>query len=47
MNKQNKRFVPAFDPVLKTIDLVITEEELNLLVCSLHPQNKVNLPKLW
>jgi hypothetical protein len=32
MNKQNKRFIPPFDPILKTIDLVITEEELNLLL---------------
>ena len=32
MNKQNKRFIPPFDPILKTIDFVITEEELNLLL---------------
>jgi ferredoxin len=32
MNTQNKRFIPPFDPILKTIDFVITEEELNLLL---------------
>ena len=32
MNKQNKRFMPPFDPILKTIDLVITPEELDLLL---------------
>ena len=32
MNKQNKRFMPPFEPILKTIDLVITPEELDLLL---------------
>ena len=32
MNKQNKRFMPPFDPILKTIDLVITPDELDLLL---------------
>ena len=32
MNKQNKRFMPPFDPILKTIDLVITQDELDLLL---------------
>jgi Pyruvate/2-oxoacid:ferredoxin oxidoreductase delta subunit len=32
MNRQNKRFMPPFDPILHTIDLVIEPEELNLLL---------------
>jgi Pyruvate/2-oxoacid:ferredoxin oxidoreductase delta subunit len=32
MNKQNKRFMPPFEPILKTIDLVIEPEELDLLL---------------
>ena len=32
MNKQNKRFMPPFDPILNTIDLVITPDELDLLL---------------
>ncbi|MCX5849795.1 MAG: 4Fe-4S binding protein [Deltaproteobacteria bacterium] len=32
MNRQNKRFMPPFDPILKTIDLMITPEELGLLL---------------
>jgi ferredoxin len=32
MNRQNKRFMPPFDPILQTIDLVIEPEELNLLL---------------
>ena len=32
MNRQNKRFVPPFDPILKTVDLVIEPEELDLLL---------------
>ena len=32
MNKQNKRFMPPFDPILKTMDLVITPDELDLLL---------------
>ncbi|MGP8153850.1 MAG: 4Fe-4S binding protein [Smithella sp.] len=32
MNKQNKRFMPPFNPILKTIDLVITQGELDLLL---------------
>jgi ferredoxin len=32
MNKQNKRFMPPFDPILKTIDLMITPDELALLI---------------
>ncbi|MFA5321915.1 MAG: hypothetical protein WC373_04520, partial [Smithella sp.] len=32
MNKQNKRFMPPFDPILKTIDLMIAPEELDLLL---------------
>jgi ferredoxin len=32
MNKQNKRFMPPFDPILKIIDLMITPEELDLLL---------------
>ena len=32
MNKQNKRFMPPFEPILQTIDLMITPEELHLLL---------------
>ena len=32
MNRQNKRFMPPFEPILNTIDLVITPEELDLLL---------------
>ena len=32
MNRQNKRFMPPFEPILQTIDLVIEPEELNLLL---------------
>ena len=32
MNRQNKRFMPPFEPILQTIDLVITPEELDLLL---------------
>ena len=32
MNRQNKRFMPPFDPILKTIDLMITPDELDLLL---------------
>jgi ferredoxin len=32
MNRQNKRFMPPFDPILKTIDLCITPDELDLLL---------------
>jgi Pyruvate/2-oxoacid:ferredoxin oxidoreductase delta subunit len=32
MNRQNKRFMPPFEPILETIDLVITPEELDLLL---------------
>jgi Pyruvate/2-oxoacid:ferredoxin oxidoreductase delta subunit len=32
MNKQNKRFFPPFDAILKSIDYVITGEELDLLL---------------
>ena len=32
MNRQNKRFWPPLDPVLKMLDLVIDPEELNLLL---------------
>ena len=32
MNKKNKRFMPPFEPILQTIDLMITPEELNLLL---------------
>lgn len=32
MNRQNKRFMPPFDPILQTIDLMITPEELDLLL---------------
>lgn len=32
MNRQNRRFMPPFEPILQTIDLVITPEELNLLL---------------
>jgi len=32
MNRQNKRFMPPFEPILKTIDLVIEPEELDLLL---------------
>ncbi|PKN51249.1 MAG: hypothetical protein CVU55_12490 [Deltaproteobacteria bacterium HGW-Deltaproteobacteria-13] len=32
MNRQNKRFMPPFDPILKTIDLMITQNELDLLL---------------
>jgi len=32
MNRQNKRFMPPFDPILQTIDLIIEPEELNLLL---------------
>ena len=32
MNRQNKRFMPPFDPILNTIDLVITPDELDLLL---------------
>lgn len=32
MNRQNKRFMPPFDPILQTIDWVIEPEELNLLL---------------
>jgi hypothetical protein len=32
MNRQNNRFWPPLDPILKTVDLVIEPEELNLLL---------------
>jgi ferredoxin len=32
MNRQNKRFMPPFEPILNAIDLVITPEELALLL---------------
>jgi ferredoxin len=32
MNRQNKRFMPPFDPILQTIDLVVEPEELHLLL---------------
>ncbi len=32
MNKQNKRFMPPFEPILQAIDLVTTPEELALLL---------------
>jgi Pyruvate/2-oxoacid:ferredoxin oxidoreductase delta subunit len=32
MNRQNKRFMPPFEPILQTIDLVIEPEELHLLL---------------
>ncbi|MDD5343156.1 MAG: hypothetical protein PHW12_01905, partial [Smithella sp.] len=32
MNKQNKRFIPPFEPILQAIDLVTTPEELALLL---------------
>jgi ferredoxin len=32
MNKQNKRFMPPLEPILKIIDLCITPEELDLLL---------------
>jgi ferredoxin len=32
MNRQNKRFMPPFDPILKSIDLMIAPEELDLLL---------------
>jgi ferredoxin len=32
MNKQNKRYMPPFDPMLEIIDLVITKDELDLLL---------------
>lgn len=32
MNRQNKRFMPPFDPILETIDLVLDPEELHLLL---------------
>ena len=32
MNRQNKRFMPPLDPILKIIDLMITEDELDLLL---------------
>ena len=32
MNRQNKRFMPPFEPILNAIDLVITPEELDLLL---------------
>lgn len=32
MNRQNKRFMPPFDPILRLIDLVTEPEELSLLL---------------
>ena len=32
MNKQNKRFIPPFEPILEAIDLVTTPEELAMLL---------------
>lgn len=32
MNRQNKRFMPPFEPILETIDLIIEPEELKLLL---------------
>jgi Pyruvate/2-oxoacid:ferredoxin oxidoreductase delta subunit len=32
MNRQNKRFMPPFEPILKIIDLCITPDELSLLL---------------
>ncbi len=32
MNKQNKRFIPPIDAILKSLDVVLTEEELGLLL---------------
>lgn len=32
MDKQNKRFIPPVRPILNTLDLVLTEEALNLLL---------------
>jgi ferredoxin len=32
MNRQNKRFIPPFEPILESIDLVTTPEELALLL---------------
>ncbi|MCG6534267.1 MAG: hypothetical protein L7F78_06145 [Syntrophales bacterium LBB04] len=32
MNKQNKRFIPPTNPILNTLDLVLTEDELDLLL---------------
>ena len=32
MNKQNKKFFPPLDKLLKTIDYVLCEEELGLLL---------------
>lgn len=32
MNRQNRRFIPPFEPILKTIDLMIDPEELDLLL---------------
>ena len=32
MNRQNKRFIPPFEPILQCIDMVISPEELHLLL---------------
>ncbi len=32
MNRQNKRFMPPFDPIIRTIDMMIMPEELDLLL---------------
>lgn len=32
MNRQNKRFMPPFEPIIQAIDMMITPEELDLLL---------------
>ena len=32
MNKQNKRYFPPFNPLLKTLDFVLSDDELDLLL---------------